>query len=235
MPRLQKKRSMRHWHALTVLALFFVCLVAAVFYWLTVTIRDQRKQKAAADAIEAAGGMAHAEQTWLGKLLRDDSLVMVGSVALEDGSVTEDAVARLEDTDQVVALTLEGPRVTDDMLAHLERMNQLMILSLDKTGISDDGLAHLRGLSQLRFLRMNDTGITDAGLAHLAGLDIRMLQLGGTKVTTRGVKRLKRALPRCHISLEPKVTSPISLPHSGPVVRQLYPPPSKPCPGPGVP
>ena len=52
-------------------------LVAVVMSWLTVTIQDQRKQKAAADAIEQLGGKVGTEPTWLGKLLRDESLVRV--------------------------------------------------------------------------------------------------------------------------------------------------------------
>ena len=46
------------------------------------TMQNQRKQKAAAEAIEKAGGTVQSEPTWLGKLLRDDSLVRVTCVTL---------------------------------------------------------------------------------------------------------------------------------------------------------
>ena len=45
-------------------------------------MQNQRKQKAAAEAIEKAGGKVKSEPTWLGKLLRDDSLVTVTFVEL---------------------------------------------------------------------------------------------------------------------------------------------------------
>ena len=46
------------------------------------TIQNQRRQKAAAEAITNAGGTVKSEPTWLGRLLRDDSLVRVTDVNL---------------------------------------------------------------------------------------------------------------------------------------------------------
>ena len=50
--------------------MLFVTACAIACSWLAVTIRSQRRQGAAVEAIEKAGGHVQCETTWLGKLLR---------------------------------------------------------------------------------------------------------------------------------------------------------------------
>ena len=108
--------------------------------WLAVTIQNQRKQKAAAEAIEKAGGTGRSEPTWLGKLLRDDSLV------------------------RVTYVDLYGQSITDDVLVHLQGLSQLQRLCLGDTKVTDAGLVHLQGLSQLQGLWLYNTKVTDQGV-----------------------------------------------------------------------
>ena len=114
-------------------------LVAIACSWLTVTIRNERKQKAAAEEIVKAGGSVSVgyDPTWLGKLLRDDSLV------------------------NVVYLDLTGKSVTNDILVRLEELKQLQTLALAGSDITDAGLTHLRDLTQLQLLTLNGTKVTD--------------------------------------------------------------------------
>ena len=78
LPTAEKKQPKLRWFQYSLRSLFLLTLLVAIgMSWLTVTMQNQRKQKAAAEAIEKAGGTVGTEPTWLGKLLRDDSLVRV--------------------------------------------------------------------------------------------------------------------------------------------------------------
>jgi len=168
--------------------------------WLAVTMQNQRKQKASAEAITKAGGTVESELTRLGTLLRDDSLVSVTRVDFSSHSTTDAGLVYLQGLGQLQWLGLDNSNVTDAGLAHLQGLRQLQGLSLNNTNVTDVGLAHLEGWSQLHTLVLNNTKVTDAGLVHLQGLSqLQELRLDGTKVTHQGVKKLQQALPNCGI------------------------------------
>lgn len=145
--------------------------------YVAVTMKNQRKQKEAAAVFEQMGAAVGSEPTWLGRLLRDDSLVTVTYVGLSN-------------TD-----------VTDTELAHLQELRQLQALWLANTKVTDVGLAHLQELSELATLGLGNTRVTDAGLVYLQRLrQLKNLDLVGTKVTDEGVRRLRQALPDCNIN-----------------------------------
>ncbi len=70
--------------------MLFVTACAVACSWLAVTIQGQRRQGTVAAAIEKAGGRVQSEQTWLGKLLRDGSLVRVTVVTLSESATDAD-------------------------------------------------------------------------------------------------------------------------------------------------
>jgi hypothetical protein len=77
---------------------------------------------------------------------------------------------------------------------------QVSELNLEGTQVTDAGLAHLAGLTALERLWLIGTQVTDAGLAHLSRLTaLEVLWLDDTQVTDAGVRKLKEALPECHI------------------------------------
>jgi hypothetical protein len=53
---------------------------------------------------------------------------------------------------------------------------------------------------------LSATGVTDAGLVHLEALSkLERLEIISTKVSAKGIERLKKALPNCSIfSVKPK-------------------------------
>jgi hypothetical protein len=175
LPSVEEKPPKLRWFQYRLRSLFVLTtLVAIACSWLTVTMQEQRKQKAAAEVIEKAGGMVISERTWLGKLLRDDSLV------------------------RVTYVEFSGQSITDAHLVNLQPLSQLRVLSLRNTKVTDAGLVHLQCLSQLQYLWIRNADITDAGLVHLYGLDqLDVLLLTGTKVTDRGLWKLQQALPNC--------------------------------------
>jgi hypothetical protein len=189
------------WYQYSLRSLFVLTtLVAIGCSWLTVTIQNQRRQKAAGVALQKAGGTVLYKQTWLGRLLRDTSLLRAKDATFSGQPTSDVDLVHLQELSQLQRLCLGKTRITNVGLVYLETLSQLQELDLEDTKVTDVGLAHLQGLSQLKVLLLNNTDITDAGLLHLRGLQqLQKLSLRGTKVTDQGVKRLKHALPKCGI------------------------------------
>lgn len=144
LPTAETKPPKLRWYQWRLRTLFLLTLLVAIgMSYVAVEMRNQRKEKAIAEEIKKAGGIVKVEPTWLGKLLRDDSLV----------SVTE--------------VWLAGLSVTDDVLVHLQGLRQLEWLHLNDTKATDDVLVHLQGLSQLQRLSLNNTNVTDQGVKKL--------------------------------------------------------------------
>ena len=175
--------------------------VAIPCSWLAVEMGQERKQRVAADEICALGGSSvQSEPTWLGKLLRDNSLVSVTHVELSGTPAIDAGLAHCEELHQLRLIEIVLGEVADTGLAHLEGLSQLQVLIFSKTQVTHTGLTHLQGLSQLKILVFFDTNVSDAGLAHLQGLSqLQEIWLSGTNVTNEGVKKLQQALPNCKI------------------------------------
>jgi hypothetical protein len=61
-------------------------------------------------------------------------------------------------------------------------------------------MAELKVLPKLSTLIFTGTKGTDAGLVHLRGLNpLTTVGLVDTAVTSDGVKKLRKALPACHV------------------------------------
>jgi hypothetical protein len=204
LPTADVKPPKLRWFQFRLRSLFILTtLVAIACSWLAVEMQNERRQWAAAKAIEKIGGKVQSEPTWLGKLLRDDSLVWVTYVDLAGEETTNDVLVHLQGLKRLQDLWLDHSGVTDAGLVHLLTLGQLQVLVLDNTEVTDAGLVHLQGLKQLQGLRLESTKVTDRGLVHLQGLkQLQYLSLDNTKVTDQGVKRLQQALPKCKIVTE---------------------------------
>ena len=162
----EKKPPKLRWYQWRLRSLFVLTLLVAVaMSWLTVMMRNQRKQKAAAEEITKAGGKVMTEPTWLGKLLRDDSLVIVTFVDLYKTKTTDAGLDRLKVLTELQTLTLWDAKITDAGLERLKVLTELQSLYLDGcTKVTDAGLEHLKGLTKLQTLSLGKTKITNAGL-----------------------------------------------------------------------
>ncbi len=160
--------------------LVFVTLCAIACSWLGVKLRQAKREREAAAAIEKLGGTvdwsAPSGPVWLRSLLGNDFFVTVFRVQMYCTYAT--------DTD----------------LEHIKSLNQLRELYLYETEVTDAGLENLRRLNRLQKLSLANTKITDAGLEHLKGLtELKELWLFPSNVTDEGVKQLQHALPNCQI------------------------------------
>ena len=107
------------------------------------------------------------EPTWLGKLLRDDSLVKVTDVQLSGESATDAALVHLQELTQLQGLLLYNTEVTDAGLVHLQGLSQLQRLGTTQhEGHRRRVVESREGLSQLPGgLWSSAPQVTDAGLA----------------------------------------------------------------------
>lgn len=166
---------------------------------------------------------------WLRRFIGDDYFETVVQIDFSKMPITDGDLAVLDNLPNANALEcicFDYTKISNDGLAHIERFGGLYMLSLWHTGISDRGLIHLRNLTGLRDLVLDNTEITDAGMVNLDGMvnledwlgltdtqitdasvkyfknfkKLREINLLRTKITERGARELKQALPRCFIS-----------------------------------
>jgi Leucine-rich repeat (LRR) protein len=146
---------------------------------------------------------------------------------LSNTQITDKALAHLLGMTELTDLNLDNTHITDNGLARLAKMTNLKALSLSSTAITNAGLAHLEGMSGLEELWLGNTQVTDDGLVHLEGLanlerlfldqqlmvpgpgQLVLVERTESQITDKGVKKLRQALPNCHIEHQP----PRLLPH----------------------
>jgi ankyrin repeat protein len=113
------------------------------------------------------------------------------------GQMTDAALARVAQLDQVTRLALGGSRqLTDDGLQHLARMPQLRQLDLSEYPggvITDRGLDVLRHLPELREFQMTwQSAVSDAGVANLRFCDrLETVNLLGTPTGDGAIDALR--------------------------------------------
>lgn len=150
------------------------------------------------------------------------------SLNLRSTAVTDEGLRQLGALSRLEQLYLEQTAVQGPGLEHLGQLAHLKYLSLWDTNITDEGAERLRSLTQIAKIDLRSDRITAAGLKHLA--DVRQLQrlsLGvelsdadvkyfgkltslcelflpeSEKLTKKGIKELRSALPRCNIMIGP--------------------------------
>ncbi len=114
-------------------------------------------------------------------------------------------------------LEIVGFSIRDRDLIHLTALKKLEILNIGGTvssitkpykkkfynlKITNRGLAYIKRLKNLATLDISYAlNVSNAGLVHLKALKkLKELNLKGTKVTDKGIKKLNKALPKCNVS-----------------------------------
>ena len=87
LPTAETKPPKLRWYQWRLRSMLILTLLVAIgMSYVAVTLQGQRRQHEAAEAIEKAGGTVTSEPTWLGELLRDDSLVRATEVFFFGGN-----------------------------------------------------------------------------------------------------------------------------------------------------
>jgi hypothetical protein len=154
-------------------------------------------------------GMAHVSN------LRDLEVLILGRVA-----ITDEGLRHIRNLKKLRILNVDSDRITDAGVAHIARLTNLEHLLINSSAITDAGVAYIAELTKLQSLDLSRGQITGTGLVHLKGLttlydldlektgindadlekigpnqSIASLNLKGTRVTKRGLDRLKKDAP----------------------------------------
>lgn len=114
--------------------------------------------------------------------------------------IGDDGVANLSNLRRLTTLQLGSCEITDRGVASLAQLTRLEDLGLPFCRISDAGLQHLANMHHLRRLMLTESDITDASIPVLAGFKkLELLDVRRTRMTSRGVARLKQSLPGCQV------------------------------------
>ena len=115
--------------------------------------------------------------------------------------ITDAGMANLAALPKLRWLYADGTTISDAGLRPLAGSKTLEVLTLkDNKKVTDKGMAHLADCPKLLELDLTNTGIGDAGVSELARCkSLKKLTLTGTRVTAKGVRELKAALPGCEV------------------------------------
>ncbi len=149
-------------------------------------------------ALQELKGFTALEQLFLaGTQVTDAGLEHLGGLVtlkmlwLDRTRVSGPGLQHLHGLKSLEALSLAMNPLTDMGLEHVKEIKSLRDLLLGSEQLTDAGLVHLKGLTNLRLLRPRGPQITDAGLEPLQALPLEHLDVGWTKVTSRGVAKFK--------------------------------------------
>jgi hypothetical protein len=93
--------------------------------------------------------------------------------------------------------------MTSVTIKELAKLDNLQALKFDMTKVTDEDLKQLSALKGLEKLELRSTGLTDSGLKQLAAFkQLKELKIKSQDVTEAGVADLKKALPKCDITVE---------------------------------
>ncbi len=131
-----------------------------------------------------------------GRNLTDKGLVHLSHLTglrilhLGGTGVTDRGLWHLEGLDRLEEFGLARTAVTDVGLRAMGRMENLAWLDLSDTAVTGSGFSELGGSGGLRCLGLRGSAATDEGIGSLAGSSIRVLDLGRTAVTDKGMSVL---------------------------------------------
>ena len=150
--------------------------------------------------------------------------------------ITDDGLRHLSGLSTLQNLAIRFTGVTGDGLQHISRLPNLKILFLDGSRIDSEGIRHLGALPRLESLAYRESQVTDAdmeaivltlpklvelnlernerlskltdtAIEHLREMNLRTLNVSGTKITSSSLAKLRAALPNCEVKPVPSDTT----------------------------
>lgn len=120
-------------------------------------------------------------------------------LALDGSNVTDDGVKNLSKFKKLKGLVLSSPLVTDRSIESLSRLSTLKRLSVNACAITGKSL-ELLSACPLTYLSLNDTCVDDSAIESILQLKgLTGLSVLSTRISKKGVRRLKKKLPNCVI------------------------------------
>jgi serine/threonine protein kinase/Leucine-rich repeat (LRR) protein len=123
------------------------------------------------------------------------------TLQLTGNGLGPEAAAQLGQLRQLSDLRVSENPLGDEGVSRLASLQNLTELNMAGVGATNASLEALRDLNNLQVLDISSNpGITDAGIpALLVHQNLSELSLGGTRISTRGIRQLQNELPRCQI------------------------------------
>lgn len=136
----------------------------------------------------------------IGALTQLETLNMGGAIVSDSG------MKALGGLVNVHTLDLSRTEITAQGLEPLAKLPKLRRLNLWQAArIDDKAASHLVRMKSLETLDLGDTAVTDALLDQLEGLkQLKVLLVGGSKVSRERVERFRKARPDCRVLWAPK-------------------------------
>ena len=133
---------------------------------------------------------------WLRNLLGIDFLADVVQVSVDGAQVTNDTLRHLSSLPHLQVLGVKSDRITDDGVALIARSNELMSLSLRSASVTKTSIDHLKKLPTLVFLRCSGSQVDDSWLRHISELgSLESRSLNDAQITDEGLAALM-SLPK---------------------------------------
>jgi hypothetical protein len=147
-----------------------------------------------------------------GLMLTDANVESIGALTqLESlnigGAIISDAgMKALANMASLKSLDLSRMEITAQGLEPVTKMTKLQRLNLWQCDRIDDRAAeHLMKMNGLEVLDVGDTAVTDKLLDDLTGMkSLKLLMVGGSKITPARVEQFRKARPDCRIVWAPK-------------------------------
>jgi internalin A len=136
----------------------------------------------------------------IGALTQLETLNIGGSIVSDVGMKALASLAGLK------SLDLSRMEITAQGLEPLTKLAKLQRLNLWQCARIDDKAAqYLLKMNRLEILDLGDTAVTDKLLDDLAGMkSLKLLLVGGTKITPARVEQFRKARPNCRVVWAPK-------------------------------
>jgi hypothetical protein len=119
----------------------------------------------------------------------------VSNTYLRDAQLSE-----LAELSQLRCFRMTYTKATADGIKELAALKELEALDLSCSAVSDESLAGMTGLKQLKKLNLQQTAVSDAAVKSLVEFkELENLDVFGSKVTTQGVREIRKSLPKIKI------------------------------------
>ena len=108
--------------------------------------------------------------------------------------ITDGGISHLRALSELAVIDFSSTAVTDASAPVFAEWRKLNRVNLDNTKITNRALTMLSGLPKLRELSLRNTAIDDACLPELLKMELRRLDIRGTRISSDGVARVQNVV-----------------------------------------